>query len=29
MRVRGNLAGGIHEEGPRTTGTVQRIRFAT
>jgi hypothetical protein len=28
-RVRGSLSGGIHEEGPRTTGTVQRIRFAT
>jgi hypothetical protein len=28
-RVRGSLAGGIHEEGPRTTGTVQRVRFAT
>jgi hypothetical protein len=28
-RLRGSLAGGIHEEGPRTTGTVQRIRFAT
>lgn len=27
--VRGSVMGGIHEEGPKVTGTVQRIRFAT
>jgi hypothetical protein len=27
--MRGRLHGGVHDEGPRTTGTVQRIRFAT
>jgi hypothetical protein len=27
--VRGSLYGGVHDEGPRITGTVQRIRFAT
>jgi uncharacterized protein DUF6578 len=27
--VRGSLIGTVHEEGPRVTGTIQRIRFAT
>jgi hypothetical protein len=27
--VRGSVRGGIHEDGPRVTGTIQRIRFAT
>jgi hypothetical protein len=27
--ARGSLHGGVHDEGPQTTGRVQRIRFAT
>jgi hypothetical protein len=27
--VRGSLVGSVHDEGPKVTGTIQRIRFAT